>query len=59
MGRVVAFRSTLVFSAMMGAMAVAGVAAETFPVGGVIAVTGGITVASAVAAWFLPHVRDA
>jgi len=59
MGRVVAFRSTLVFSAMMGAMAVAGLAAEIFPVGGVIAAAGGITVASAVAAWFLPHVRDA
>jgi len=59
MGRVVAFRSTLVFSAMMGAMAVAGVAAEIFPVGAVIAAAGGITVASAVAAWLLPHVRDA
>lgn len=59
MGRVVAFRSTLVFSAMMGAMAVAGLAAEMFPVGGVIAVAGGITVASAIAAWFLPYVRDA
>ncbi|MDQ3407681.1 MAG: MFS transporter, partial [Chloroflexota bacterium] len=59
MGRVVAFRSTLVFSAMMGAMAVAGLAAEIFPVDGVIAAAGGITVASAVAAWFLPHVRDA
>ncbi len=59
MGRVVAFRSTLVFSAMMGAMAVAGLAAEVFPVGGVIAAAGGITVAAAVAAWFLPHVRDA
>jgi len=59
MGRVVAFRSTLVFSAMMGAMAVAGVAAEVFPVGGVIATAGAITVGSAVVAWFLPHVRDA
>jgi len=59
MGRVVAFRSTLVFSAMMGAMAVAGVAAEVFPVGGVIAAAGAITVGSAVVAWFLPHVRDA
>ena len=59
MGRVVAFRSTLVFSAMMGAMAVAGVAAEVFPVGGVIAAAGAITVGSAVVAWFLPYVRDA
>lgn len=59
MGRVVAFRSTLVFGAMMGAMAVSGVAAEIFPVGGVIAAAGAVTVASAVAAWFLPHVRDA
>ncbi len=59
MGRVVAFRSTLVFSAMMGAMAVAGVAAEILPVGLVIAAAGAITVASAVVAWTLPHVRDA
>ncbi len=59
LGRVVAFRSTLVFGAMTGAMAVSGVLAEIMPVGLVIALSGVVTVAAAVAGWMLPAVRDA
>ena len=55
----VAFRSTLVFGAMTGAMAVCSGLAEAVPVGTVIAVSGAVTVGAAIVAWFLPHVRDA
>lgn len=59
MGRVVALRSTLVFGALTGSMAVSGVAAEFLPVGIVIAGAGVITVLAAIAGWLLPAVRDA
>jgi len=59
MGRVVAFRATLVFGALTGAMAVSAVLAESIPVGTVIAGAGAITVFAAVIGWLLPAVRDA
>ncbi len=59
MGRVVAMRSTLVFGALTGSMAVSGVAAEFLPVGTVIAAAGLVTVLAAIAGWLLPQVRDA
>ncbi|MEO7119171.1 MAG: MFS transporter [Candidatus Limnocylindrales bacterium] len=59
MGRVVAFRSTLVFGAMTGAMFVAGVLAEVLPVGLVIALSGLVTIGAALVGWLLPAVRDA
>ena len=59
MGRVVAFRSTLVFGAMTGAMAASGVLAEFIPVGLVIAGAGLVTVLAAIVGWLLPAVRDA
>ncbi len=59
LGRVVAIRSSLVFGAMTGAMAVTSAAAQWVPAGVIIAFTGLLTVAAALAGAFLPAVRDA
>lgn len=58
MGRVVAFRSSLVYGAMTLSMAVSSVAADYVPVGNVIATSGVITLAAGVVAALLPAVRD-
>jgi hypothetical protein len=58
MGRVVAFRSTLVFGSMTLAMGVAGVLAESVPVGLVIAGFGGLTLLGGLIGALLPAVRD-
>ncbi|MEP7379049.1 MAG: MFS transporter, partial [Chloroflexota bacterium] len=58
MGRVVAFRSTLVFGGMTLAMGIAGVLAESVPVGLVIAGFGVLTFAGGLIGAFLPAVRD-
>ncbi|HUP83538.1 MAG TPA: MFS transporter [Candidatus Limnocylindria bacterium] len=59
LGRVIAFRSTLVFGSMTLAMGVAGIIAESVPVGLVIAGFGAITLLGGVIGAFLPAVRDA
>ncbi len=59
MGRVVAFRSSLVFGSMTLAMGVSGVLAESVPVGIVIAASGALTAAAGFVAALLPAVRDA
>jgi hypothetical protein len=59
MGRVVAFRSSLVFGAMTLAMGISGVLAESIPVGLVIAGFGALTVLGGLLAALLPAVRDA
>ena len=59
MGRVVAFRSSLVFGSMMAAMAVSGLLAEMFAVGWVIAGFGVLTAVAGVIGALLPAVRDA
>jgi MFS transporter, DHA3 family, macrolide efflux protein len=59
MGRVVAFRSSLVFGSMMAAMAVSGLLAEMFPVGLVIAGFGLLTTVAGMIGALLPAVRDA
>lgn len=59
MGRVVAFRGSLVFGAMTLAMAVAGILAETVPAGMVIAGFGVLTVLGGLIGALLPAVRDA
>jgi len=59
MGRVVAFRSSLVFGAMTFAMGVAGAMAESIPVGLVIAGFGALTALGGLVGAFLPAVRDA
>ena len=58
MGRVVSFRSSLVFGSMLAAMGVSGVLAEVFPVGIVIAAAGVLTALAGVIGAFLPAVRD-
>ncbi|HUG48622.1 MAG TPA: MFS transporter [Candidatus Limnocylindria bacterium] len=58
MGRVVAFRSSLVFGSMTGAMGVAGILAEQIPVGLVIAAFGVLTAMAGFVGALLPHVRD-
>lgn len=58
MGRVVAFRSSLVFGAMTLSMGVSSVAAEHIPVGTVIAVSGAVTLAAGLIGALLPAVRD-
>lgn len=58
MGRVVAFRSSLVFGAMTFAMAISGVLAESVPVGVVIAGFGGLTAIGGLIGALLPAVRD-
>jgi MFS family permease len=59
MGRVVAFRSSLVFGAMTLAMGISGVLAESIAVGLVIAGFGALTVFGGLLAALLPAVRDA
>ena len=59
MGRVIAFRSSLVFGAMTLAMAISGVMAESVPVGLVIAGFGALTVVGGLIGALLPAVRDA
>jgi MFS family permease len=59
MGRVVAFRSSLVFGSMMGAMALSGLLAEMISVGWVIAGFGALTALAGVLGALLPAVRDA
>ena len=59
MGRVVAFRGSLVFGAMTLAMAISGVLAESVPVGLVIAGFGLLTLAGGLLGALLPAVRDA
>ena len=59
LGRVIGIRSSIVFGAMTGAMAVCSIAAELAPAGVIIAATGGLTIAAGVVGWFLPAVRDA
>jgi MFS family permease len=58
MGRVVAFRGSLVFGSMTLAMAVSGLLAEVVPVGVVIAAFGLLTVLGGVIGALLPAVRD-
>lgn len=58
MGRVVAFRSSLVFGSMTAAMGIAGIIAESVPVGLVIAAFGALTVAAGLVGALLPAVRD-
>jgi MFS family permease len=58
LGRVIAYRSTLVFGSMTLAMGVAGVIAESVPAGLVIAGFGAITLLGGVIGAFLPAVRD-
>jgi len=59
MGRVVAFRSSLVYGAMTFAMGISGVLAESIPVGLVIAGFGALTALGGLIGAFLPAVRDA
>ncbi|CAN5751763.1 hypothetical protein BH24CHL6_BH24CHL6_05590 [soil metagenome] len=58
MGRVVAFRSSLVFGSMTAAMGVSGIIAEQIPVGLVIAAFGALTCAAGLVGALLPAVRD-
>ena len=58
MGRVVAFRSSLVFGAMTLAMAISGILAESVPAGIVIAAFGALTTAGGLIGALLPAVRD-
>ncbi len=58
MGRVVAFRSSLVFGSMTAAMGIAGVLAESMSVGLVIAGFGALTFLAGVVGALLPNVRD-
>ena len=57
MGRVVAFRGSLVFGALTLAMAVSGLMAEVIPAGIVIAIFGFVTMGAGVVAAFLPAIR--
>lgn len=59
LGRVIAFRSSLVMGALTAAMAVSSIIAEQVDAGLVIAGAGLITVLAGLAAVFLPAVRDA
>jgi hypothetical protein len=59
MGRVVAFRGSLVIGSMTLAMGLAGILAESVPAGLVIAAFGGLTVLGGLIGAFLPAVRDA
>jgi len=58
MGRVVSFRSSLVFGSMLLAMAFSGLLAEVYPVGVVIAASGVLTTLAGVIGALLPAVRD-
>jgi len=57
MGRVVAFRGSLVFGALTLAMAISGLMAEVIPAGTVIAIFGFVTLGAGVVAAFLPAIR--
>ena len=57
MGRVVAFRGSLVFGALTLAMAVSGLMAEFIPAGVVIAIFGFVTMGAGIVAAFLPAIR--
>ncbi len=57
MGRVVAFRGSLVFGALTLAMAVSGLMAEVIPAGVVIAIFGFVTLGAGIVAAFLPAIR--
>lgn len=57
MGRVVAFRSGLVYGSLTLGMAVSGVLAEVLPVGLVLAGFGGLTLACGILALLLPAIR--
>lgn len=59
MGRVIAFRGSLVFGAMTLAMGISGVLAESIPVGLVIAGFGALTLVAGLVGALLPAVRDA
>jgi len=59
MGRVVAFRSSLVFGAMTLAMGLSGIFAEAIEVGVVIAAFGALTTVGGLIGALLPAVRDA
>ena len=59
MGRVVAFRSSLVYGAMTFAMGISGILAESVPVGLVIAGFGAMTALGGLIGAVLPAVRDA
>ena len=59
MGRVVAFRGSLVFGAMTFAMGVSGVLAESVSSGIVIAAFGALTALGGLVGALLPAVRDA
>ena len=59
MGRVVAFRSSLVFGAMTLAMGLSGILAESIEVGLVIAAFGALTALGGLIGALLPAVRDA
>ncbi|HWH37216.1 MAG TPA: MFS transporter [Candidatus Limnocylindrales bacterium] len=59
MGRVIAFRSSLVFGSMIAAMAISGLVAESVPVGLVIAASGALTAIAGLLGALLPAVRDA
>ena len=58
MGRVVAFRASLVFGSMTAAMGIAGILAEEIPIGLVIAGFGALTCAAGLIGALLPAVRD-
>jgi DHA3 family macrolide efflux protein-like MFS transporter len=57
MGRVIAFRGSLVFGALTLAMAVSGLMAEVIPAGVVIAIFGFVTLGAGIVAAFLPAIR--
>lgn len=59
MGRVVAFRGSLVFGAMTFAMGVSGILAESISAGVVIAAFGALTAVAGALGALLPAVRDA
>ena len=59
MGRVLAFRSSLVFGSMTIAMAVGGILGEALGAGAVIGIFGLVTVAAGLAGLLVPAVRDA
>ncbi len=59
LGRVIAIRSSIVVGTMTFAMAICSVAAESFQVGLIIALTGFLTLVAGLVAAVLPAVRDA
>jgi predicted MFS family arabinose efflux permease len=59
LGRVIAIRSSIVVGTMTIAMALCSVAADTFQVGMIIALTGLLTLGAGLVAAVLPAVRDA